>query len=142
VTETLLLDTHIALWLDSGDYRLRPETRSLIEDCWQKGGIIRLSAVSVWEISLLVDIGRIELDLSIEAWVMRFLGRTGIEPAPFGHRAACRGYQLYHLEHRDPADRLLIATAIELACPLIAYDERILRLADRHGRQYGFAASA
>ena len=142
MSETLLLDTHIVLWLDTGDRRFRPETRSLIEDCWQGGGIIRVSAVSVWEISLLVDIGRIELDLPIEAWVMRFLGRAGIEPVPLGHRAACRGCQLHHLEHRDPADRLLIATAIELACPLVTYDERILRFADRHGRQYGFAASA
>ena len=142
MSETLLLDTHIALWLDSGDDRLRPETRSLIDDCWQDGGMIRLSAVSVWEISLLVDTGRIELDLPIEAWVMRFLGRDGIEAVPLGHRAACRGYQLHHFEHRDPADRLLIATAIELACPLVTYDERILRFADRHGRQYGIAASA
>jgi PIN domain nuclease of toxin-antitoxin system len=61
---------------------------------------------------------------------------------PRGHRATCRGYQLHRFAHRDPADRLLIATAIELACPLVIYDERILRFTDRHGRQYGFAASA
>jgi PIN domain nuclease of toxin-antitoxin system len=142
LTETLLLDTHIALWLDGGDDRLRSTTRSLIDDCWRDGGIVCLSAISVWEISLLVDIGRIELDLPTEAWVTRFLGRAGIEPVPLGHRTACRGYQLHRLEHRDPADRLLIATAIELACPMVTYDERILRFADRHGRQYGFAASA
>jgi PIN domain nuclease of toxin-antitoxin system len=138
----LLLDTHIALWLDSGDGRLRPQTRARIDGCWQNGGTICLSAISVWEIALLVDTGRIELDLPIEAWIRRFLQRPGIEPVPLGHRAALRSYELHHLEHRDPADRLLIATAIELACPLVTYDERILHFSERYGRQYGFSARA
>lgn len=142
MTDTLLLDTHIALWLDSGHDRLRESTRVLIDGCWQNGGTICLSAVTVWEIALLVDTGRIELELPIEAWVTRFLGRPGVEPAPLGHRAASRSYQLHHLEQRDPADRLLIATAIELGCPLVTYDERILRFAAKHGRQYGFAVGA
>jgi PIN domain nuclease of toxin-antitoxin system len=135
-----LLDTHVALWLDSGDDRLRPSTRGLIDGCWQSGGTIYLSAVTAWEVALLVDIGRIELDLPIEEWITRFIQRPGIDPAPLGHRAASRSYRLHHFEHRDPADRLLIATAIELGCPLVSYDERILRFARRHGRQYGFAA--
>lgn len=101
-----------------------------------------LSAVSVREIALLVDAGRIELDLPIEAWIARFLERPGIEPAPLGYRPAARSYQLHRLAHRDSADRLLIATAIDLACPFVIYDERILRFADKHGRQYGFAARA
>ena len=48
----------------------------------------------------------------------------------------------YQLEHRDPADRLLIASAIELACPLVTYDERILRFAAGYGRQYRFTADS
>jgi PIN domain nuclease of toxin-antitoxin system len=142
VTDTLLLDTHIALWLDSGDEHLRPSTLNLIDGCWRSGGTICLSAVSAWEIALLVDSRRIELDLPIESWITRFLERPGIKPAPLGHRAASHAYRLYQLEHRDPADRLLIATAIELACPLVTYDERILRFSTDYGRQYGFAASA
>jgi PIN domain nuclease of toxin-antitoxin system len=96
LTDALLLDTHIALWLDNGDDRLRLPTRTLIDGCWQNGGTIRLSAVSVWEIALLVDTGRVELDLSIEAWVARFLERPGVEPAPLEHRAASRSYRLHH----------------------------------------------
>ena len=139
MTDRLLLDTHVALWLDSGDDRLRASTRALIDDCWQDGGTILLSAVTAWEIALLVDTGRIDLDIPVEAWINRFLGRPGIEAVPLSHRAACRSYQLHHLEHRDPADLLLIATAIELACPLVTYDERIARFGNKHGRQYQFA---
>jgi PIN domain nuclease of toxin-antitoxin system len=141
VTDRLLLDTHVALWLDSGDARLTAATRALIDESWQTGGTICLSAVTAWEIVLLVDAGHIELDLPAEAWVERFLDRPGIESVPLGYRAACRAYQLHHLEHRDPADRLLIATAIELACPLVTYDERIGRFAKRYGRRYGFGVA-
>ena len=137
----LLLDTHIVLWLDSGSDRLRSSTRALIDDCWQDGGVIHVSAITAWEIALLVDTGRIDLDVSTSAWIERFLGRPGVEAAPLDHRAAVRAYQLHPLDHRDPADRLLIATAIELACPLVTYDQRITHFGERHGRQYGFAVA-
>ena len=142
MTDRLLLDTHIALWLDSGDDRLRASTRALIDGCWQNGGAILLSAITVWEIALLVDTGRIDLDVPVAAWIERFLDCPGIEAVPLGHQAACRSYQLHHFEHRDPADRLLIATAIELACPLVTYDDRIVRFGKKHGRQYRFAVDA
>jgi PIN domain nuclease of toxin-antitoxin system len=140
VTERLLLDTHIALWLDGGSDRLNLATRKTIDSCWQGGGTIVLSAISVWEIALLVDLERVSLDVPVEAWVERFAERPGLENAPLSHAAAARSYQLHHLQHRDPADRLLIATAIELKCPLVTYDVRILGFAARHGSQYGFAA--
>ena len=142
MTDRLLLDTHIALWLDSADDSLRASTRALIDDCWQNGGTIFLSAVTAWEIALLVDTGRIDLDIPVDAWIERFLDRPGIEAVPLGYRAASCSYQLHHLEHRDPADRLLIATAIELACPLVTYDDRIARFGKKHGRQYRFVVGA
>jgi PIN domain nuclease of toxin-antitoxin system len=140
VTGTVLLDTHIALWLDSGSDRLRPATRTLIDDCWLGGGTILISAVTVWEIAQLVDTGRIDLDRSVEDWLQRFTARPGLAALPLTPSAAARSYRLHHLDHRDPGDRLLIATAIEQTCPLVTYDERIIRFAARHGSQYGFAA--
>ena len=88
MTDRLLLDTHIALWLDSGDDRLRASTRALIDGCWQNGGAILLSAITVWEIALLVDTGRIDLDIPVAAWIERFLDCPGIEAVPLGHQAA------------------------------------------------------
>jgi PIN domain nuclease of toxin-antitoxin system len=137
----LLLDTHIALWLDSGSDRLRQSTRDLIDKCWRDGGTIFLSAVTAWEIALLVDGGRIDIDISVESWIRRFLDRPGIKEAQLTLHSATQAYALNHLEHRDPVDRLLIATAIDLACPLITYDDRILRFGDKHGRQYRFTTS-
>jgi len=142
VTARLVLDTHIALWLDGGDERLQLPTRKLVDECWKAGGVILFSAVSAWEIALLVDRERIELDVPVEAWLERFLDRPGVEAVPLSHAAARGAYQLRHFEHRDPADRLLIATAIEHAAPLVTYDERIVGFSRRYGRRYGFTATA
>ncbi|MGH7039056.1 MAG: type II toxin-antitoxin system VapC family toxin [Stellaceae bacterium] len=142
MTDRLLLDTYIVLWLDSGDERLSITTRALIDDCWRNGGTLYFSAVTAWEIALLVDTGRVDLDSPPKEWVERFLDRPGIEPVPLGWRAACQAYRLHPLAHRDPADRLLIATAIDLGCPLVTYDERIAGFAGMHGRQYGFVILA
>lgn len=133
----LLLDTHIALWLDEGNDRLLSTTVHLIDQCWQSGGTIFLSAVSAWEIALLVDTGRIQLDLPVDGWLERFLSRTGVEPLPLSVGMASRAYQLHPFPHRDPADRMLIAAAIKTSCPLVTYDERIVQFGRNHGRRYG-----
>lgn len=78
MTDRLLLDTHIALWLDSGEDALRSSTRAQINGCWQNGGTIYMSAVTIWEIALLVD--TLELDLPIEGWIARFVERPALKP--------------------------------------------------------------
>lgn len=138
----MLLDTHIALWLDTGDPNLSLGTRDAIDARWKQGETIYLSAVSVWEIAMLVDRGRVTLDSSVETWTSRFLHRPGIEGLPLGVSAAMRSHQLHSFDNRDPADRLLIATAIELGCPLVTYDDRIRRFGEQYGQQYGFAVAA
>jgi PIN domain nuclease of toxin-antitoxin system len=134
----LLLDTHIALWLNNGDARLGRATQQMIETTWKAGGRIFLSAVSAWEIAMLVDKGFIELDLPVHEWVERFLGRPGLEAIPLDHRTAALAYGLHHFEHRDPADRLLVASAIVLGCPLVTHDDRIRKFARTRGRQNRF----
>lgn len=142
MSDRLLLDTHIVLWLDSGADRLHRSTRELIDECWRGGGAILVSAITAWEIALLVDLGRIELDLPAESWLARFLDRPGVEAVPLGHLAAIRAYQLHQFVHRDPADRLLIATAIEQRAALVTYDEHIVAFGKKYGRRYGLAVNA
>jgi len=137
LTDSLLLDTHVVLWLDSGDQRLRPETRYAIDGLWLAGGSVLVSSVSAWEIAMLSESGRISLDCSPEAWVERFLGRPGVSAVPLTWRASARAYRLPKFERRDPGDRLLIATAIDLGCKLVTYDGSITAYAAGHGRQTG-----
>jgi PIN domain nuclease of toxin-antitoxin system len=142
LNERLLLDTHIVLWLDSGAERLRRGTRALIDQCWSGGGTLYVSSVTAWEISLLADTGRIALDLPVVDWLERFMARPGLETAPLSWRAAAGSYGWPEFEYRDPADRLLIATAIELSCPLVTYDERIAAFAHKHGSVHSFSVAA
>ncbi len=138
MNSALLLDTHIVLWLDSGDRRLRSSTRKLLEDFWRDGGTLLVGTITAWEIALLLDQAHIELDLAPDQWLQRFLDRPGMEMIPLSLQAAARSYQLAGFEGRDPADRLLVSTAIELRCPLVTYDQRIARFAGRYGKQHGF----
>ena len=133
-----LLDTHIALWLDSGDDRLRRSTHTLVDDIGRNGGTILISAVTAWEIAQLVYADRLILDLPPEEWIERFANQPGVRILPLTHHAAIGSYRLHDLEHRDPADRLLIATAIERGCPLITHDAHIVRFGQTHGGEYGF----
>ncbi len=142
MSQSLLLDTHIALWLETADPRLRPGTCALLDGYWRAGGTIFFSAVSAWEIALLASLGRFSLDLPADLWVARFLERPGIQAAPLTPLAAARSYQLQNLEHRDPGDRLLIATAIELRCPFVTYDDAIMKFEKSGGRQHGFVVAS
>lgn len=142
MSEAILLDTHIALWLDSGDANLKDQTRRKIDECWRAGGTILLSAVSAWEIALLADLQRIALDLPAADWIARFLSRPGITPAPLSPESAARAYDMKPFAQRDPADRLLMATAMELHCPLVSYDRNIAQFAKRYGHRLGFAVVA
>ncbi len=137
MTRAYLLDTHIALWLDSGDTKLRRSTRDLIDRCWLDNGVIMLSAVTAWEIGVVVERGKITLDLPPHAWVKRFLLQPGVQGVPLHPDVAARTGALTDLAHRDPGDRLLVATAIDLGCPLITYDDRIVGFAREHGSRYG-----
>ena len=96
-----------------------------------------VSSVSAWEIALLPDTGRISPDRSPEAWVERFLDRPGVDDVPLTWRASARAYRLPNFQRRDPADRLLVAIAIELGCPLVTYDGPLNDYAAGHGRQTG-----
>jgi len=88
---------------------------------------------------LLVDMGRIDLDIRSRLVVRRFLDRRGTRQRRSAIGPPREATSFTICEHRDPADRLLIATAIELACPLVTYDQRIAHFGKKHGRQYGFA---
>jgi len=140
--DALLLDTHIALWLDAGAAELRRSTVELVDRVRRRGGTIHLSAVTGWEVAQLVDAERIHLDVPAEEWITRFLSRPGMHGVPLSLGAAARAYRLHRFEHRDPADRLLMATAIELGCPLVTYDERIAWFARRFGGEHRLSVLA
>lgn len=120
----VLLDTHTALWLDGGG-RMLPTAVAAI-DAGSATGEAVLSSITAWEIGLLVKKGRLKLDLDAAAWLDRFLAIPGIRLVPLSATAALASSFLPEPFHGDPADRMLVATARELAATLVTRDERIL----------------
>ena len=93
------------------------------------------SPISVWELSLLADEGRIELEGGLRAWVDEAMREAPMREAPLTH-GAVRRLDSIETPHRDPADRFLAATAAVLDLRLVTSDERLLA-----GSGYGVPAN-
>ncbi len=118
----ILLDTHVILWLRLGVARLGPDARLEIDRAWQSGEV-GVSAISFWEIALLKDKGRIRFPEEVGHWRREQL-EQGVAEVAVNGAIAIRAIGLPDF-HADPADRLIVATALE-GHRLVTADERIL----------------
>src|SRR6266567_1477818 len=104
----LLLDTHIWLWSILDPTRL---TRRVATVMTNPGNEIWLSPISVWEVMTLCRKGRLALEPDAGTWVTAVLSRIPFKQAPVTHEIAAAMDKIA-LEHNDPADRFLAATAM------------------------------
>ena len=118
----ILLDTHVVLWMRLGDARLGPNARLEIDRAWQSGEV-GVSAISFWEIALLKDKGRIRFPEDVSQWRREQL-EQGVAEVAVNGAIAIRAVGLADFL-ADPADRLIVATALE-GHRLVTADERIL----------------
>ncbi len=118
----LLLDTHIWIWSLGAPSRLTPRvTRALrapSAELW-------LSPVSLWELEILFQKGRIELPGGLDAWIDDALRAAPMKDAPLT-RAVARALRFVETPRRDPADRFLAATAAVFGLQLVTADESLL----------------
>lgn len=118
-----LLDTHIWVWSTLDPAKISPRIRRALEKTSNER---RLSPISVWELLLLVQKGRVVLDDDVEKWVARCLESSPVREAPLTAEVALatRGP---HLPHRDPADAFLVATSKVFDLALVTSDARLLK---------------
>jgi len=122
----LLLDTHIWVWGALAPERLSARVaRELV----RPGNEIWLSAVSVWELRLLHDKGRVKLIPDAVTWINDNLSRLKIREAPFTFEVALTIPSL-NLPHNDPADGFIAATAKVFGLTLVTADEQLAALSD------------
>jgi PIN domain nuclease of toxin-antitoxin system len=126
----LLLDTHVWLWLVAGSPDLSTAARNAIERA-AAAGALRIAAISLWEIALLAARGRIVLGKSVGLWLDEALADPGPAIDPLSPRVAVEAWSLPEAFHRDPADRLIVATARVVNATLMTRDRRILDYAAR-----------
>ena len=121
----LLLDTHVLIWLLAGDGRLGAQARSRIEQAARDNALL-VSAISLWEIAMLVSKGRLALDRDVGEWVNTALALPGIRLTPLAPEIAVASTRLPAVLHPDPADRILAATIRHVDAVLVTADRRLL----------------
>jgi len=117
----VLLDTHIWLWALLEPERLDTPTARRLD---RADSELWLSPISVWEAHLLAERGRLELDRPPAMWLDDALRRVPLRDAPVTREIAIRSREV-GLDHDDPADRFLAATAAVYDLVLMTADYRL-----------------
>ena len=118
----IILDTHVIIWLRTGDQRLGPRANGEIANALMVDNAA-ISAISFWEIGMRIQKNQINLGLTLDAW-RRALIEDGLIEIPVDGVIAALAGLLTEL-HGDPADRLIVATALG-GHRLVTADRRIL----------------
>ncbi len=119
--QLILLDTHAWLWWVSEPSLLSRFAAKAIEGA----DVIGVSAISCFEVATAVSKARISLDRDILEWIEEALAFPHVELVALSPRIALKATQLGRQFHGDPADRLIVATAIMESASLVTKDLRI-----------------
>jgi PIN domain nuclease of toxin-antitoxin system len=115
----LLLDTHVWLWRLLDPDRISADAEAAIAD---PDNELLLSPISTWEALVLARKGRVSLAPAPAEWVLDALRRTALAAVPLTHGIAMRSEDLEGFGSEDPADRFLVATALEHDLALVTAD--------------------
>lgn len=118
----LLLDTHIWIWSVAETTRLRPRVRRAMVN---PANELWLSPISVWELLILVEKGRVRLKLGVDAWISQALQAAPLKEAPLTTEVVLATRQV-RLPHGDPADAFLAATARVFDLTLVTSDASLI----------------
>lgn len=122
----IVLDTHALIWWVSGDVSLSSAARSAIqEELDDAEGLILVSAISAWEIALLVDKERLTLTMDVEDWLDATAEIEAVRFVPVDNDVAVQSIRLPSAFHKDPADRMIVALARHFNAPLVTADGKI-----------------
>ncbi len=118
----IVLDTHALLWWALDPDKLSERARNVIEGMEREGGFA--SAISVWELGIKVKRKKLELPISVEELARRIERGNVVELLPVDTNTWLRSLAL-DWDHPDPADRVIVATAIARSVPLLTKDQTI-----------------
>jgi len=123
----IFLDTHVLIWTASDPKRLSKKAREAIrrereKEAREKTGV-GIAAITLWELAWLAENGRLQVTGSIESFVRETAARVVVQPIT--PEFAAIAVQLPSSFPKDPADRLIAATAMVEGAQLVTADERI-----------------
>lgn len=132
-TPTLLLDTHMWIWLVEGTPGTIPQRIIELLESAADGAALRVSAVSAWEVAMLVRKNRLRLARDPASWVNEALSKRGVAETRLNSTIAVAAASLPAPAPADPADRFLIATAFGNGWTFVTKDAGILSYAAAAG---------
>jgi PIN domain nuclease of toxin-antitoxin system len=121
----IVLDTHAVLWWANGERAQLSAAATSAIDAEMDGGQILISSMSAWELAMLVERGRVALSMDIVSWLDTLSRIDAVQIVPVDSEIAVKSVQLPGDFHKDPADRIIVATARKFAAPLVSADEKI-----------------
>ena len=119
----ILLDTHVLLWVDQNSPRLGASARRLVMSALTSDAVA-VSAITFWEVAMLVAKRRLPTSVELTRWRQDVLN-SGVLELPLNGVTGILATQLDAL-HGDPADRMIVATAIGHSATLVTADARLL----------------
>lgn len=122
----IVLDTHALVWWVAGNDQLSSAAAKAIENARAHGSIL-ISAISAWEIAMLVQADRLELVADVDRWLLTVAEIPTVRFIPVDNEIATHSVFLPGQLHRDPADRIIIATARRESTALVTGDGKIQR---------------
>lgn len=120
----IVLDTHTLLWWLGGGTLGKQASAAIRKESGEDGEIV-VSAISAWEIALLVRRGKIGLSMDVSDWVEKVGQIDAVRFMPVDNSIAIKSIDLPGEFHNDPADRVIVATARALSAPLVTNDRLI-----------------
>lgn len=120
----IVLDTHALIWWVNGANQLSKPAKNAIESEHQKGEIL-ISAITAWEIAMLVKKNRLTLTKEISDWLQIVNGINNVRFIPLDNELAVLSVQLPGDFHADPADRIITALARKYDATLVTFDQKI-----------------
>lgn len=124
----LLLDTHTAIWV-STDTPIASAAQEALDTAHAAAVPVYVSPITAWEIGMLTARGRVSLSLRPEVWFQRLLAVPGVQLATLSPTILILSSFLPGVPPRDPADRILAATAREGGYRLVTRDRGLLSYA-------------
>lgn len=122
---SVLLDTHVLLFWLGGDPRLTRAQSRAIENASADEPLL-VSDISLWEVSTLVSLGRIRLRRPLRDWLEAAVAPPLVRRVSVSPAVAAEVAELPDTFHRDPADRIIVATARTAGAAVATADTRII----------------